>query len=83
MTDPYRNAYNTWQEKTEWVQHDPRFNVLKPWGKHRADVLREYIERLESRDQFINDAIDTVCQSGAQNIGDCIVAIASMRGVDK
>lgn len=49
MSDKYALAYNTWQEKTEWVQTDKRFDVLLPWGKHRADVLKEYIDLLESR----------------------------------
>lgn len=47
--DAYRVAFHTWQEKTEWVQKDKRFDVLLPWGKHRADVLKEYIDLLESR----------------------------------
>lgn len=47
--DAYRVAFNTWQEKTEWVQKDKRFDVLLPWGKHRADVLKEYIDHLEAR----------------------------------
>lgn len=47
--DAYRAAYNTWQEKTEWVQKDKRFDVLLPWGKHRADVLKEYIDHLEAK----------------------------------
>ncbi len=44
----YRAAYLEWHDKTEWVQQDKRFDVLIPWGKHRADVLKEYIYRLES-----------------------------------
>lgn len=47
--DAHRVAFNTWQEKTEWVQKDKRFDVLLPWGKHRADVLKEYIDHLEAR----------------------------------
>lgn len=43
------DAFNTWQEKTEWVQKDKRFDVLLPWGKHRADVLKEYIDHLEAK----------------------------------
>nr|VXZ85628.1 Uncharacterised protein [Klebsiella pneumoniae] len=31
------------------MQTAKRFDVLKPWGKHRADVLKEYIQHLESR----------------------------------
>lgn len=45
----FKAAFNIWQDKTEWVQKDRRFDVLVPWGKHRADVLREYIERLEAQ----------------------------------
>ncbi len=30
------------------MQTDKRFDFLKPWGKHRADVLKAYIEHLES-----------------------------------
>lgn len=44
----FKAAFHVWQEKTEWVQTDRRFDVLLPCGKHRADVLREYIERLEA-----------------------------------
>lgn len=47
--DVHRVAFNTWQEKTEWVQKDKRFDVLLPWGKHRADVLKEYIDHLEAK----------------------------------
>lgn len=47
--DAYRVAFNTWQEKTEWVQKDKRFDILLPWGKHRADVLKEYIDHLEAK----------------------------------
>lgn len=47
--DAHRVAFNTWQEKTEWVQKDKRFDVLLPWGKHRADVMKEYIDHLETR----------------------------------
>lgn len=42
-------AFYEWHEKTAWVQTDKRFDVLLPWGKHRADVLKEYIEHLENR----------------------------------
>lgn len=42
-------AFYEWHDKTAWVQTDKRFDVLTPWGKHRADVLKEYIEHLEKR----------------------------------
>ncbi|MDU2939980.1 MAG: hypothetical protein E7B59_12530 [Enterobacteriaceae bacterium] len=45
--EQYRTAYLEWSNKTDWVQGDKRFDVVKPLGKHRADVLREYIEHLE------------------------------------
>ncbi|CDZ82933.1 hypothetical protein BN1086_01028 [Citrobacter koseri] len=44
----FRTAYMEWSDKTDWVQTDKRFDVIKPWGKHRADVLKLYIENLES-----------------------------------
>ncbi len=47
--ESFRTAYMEWGEKTDWMQTDKRFDVLKPWGKHRADVLKEYIQHLESR----------------------------------
>ncbi|MGS8471629.1 hypothetical protein [Escherichia coli] len=47
--DLFRTAFMEWSDKTDWVQTDKRFDVLKPWGKHRADVLKEYIQHLESR----------------------------------
>ena len=56
--DAYRAAYNTWQEKTEWVQKDKRFDVLLPWGKHRADVLKEYIDHLESKCAALLDEME-------------------------
>ncbi|EAA1041240.1 hypothetical protein DK741_00855 [Salmonella enterica subsp. enterica] len=45
----FHTAYLEWSDKTEWVQNDKRFDVVRPLGKHRADVLREYIEHLEAR----------------------------------
>ncbi|EJI2509723.1 ead/Ea22-like family protein [Salmonella enterica] len=45
----FHTACLEWSDKTEWVQNDKRFDVVRPLGKHRADVLREYIEHLEAR----------------------------------
>lgn len=45
----FRTAFMEYSDKTDWVQTDKRFDVIKPWGKHRADVLREFIEHLESK----------------------------------
>lgn len=47
--EKYRTAFMEWHDKTAWVQNDKRFDVVRPLGKHRADVLREYIEHLEAR----------------------------------
>lgn len=47
--EKYRTAFMEWHDKTAWVQTDKRFDAIKPWGKHRADVLKEYIEHLEAR----------------------------------
>ena len=47
--ESFRIAFMEYIDKTDWVQTDKRFDVIKPWGKHRTDVLREYIEHLESK----------------------------------
>lgn len=44
-----RTAYMEWSNKTDWMQGDKRFDVVRPLGKHRADVLKAYIDHLESR----------------------------------
>ncbi|MCI2234010.1 hypothetical protein MKK42_18110 [Escherichia coli] len=47
--DKYELAFNEWHDKTEWVHGDKRFDVINPCGKHRADVLKLYIDHLESK----------------------------------
>lgn len=47
--ESFRTAFTEFHNKTEWVQGDKRFDVIKPWGKHRADALKEYIDHLEGR----------------------------------
>lgn len=42
-------ALNEFFQKTDWVQGDNRLDVIIPWGKHRADVLREYIDHVEAK----------------------------------
>ncbi|HEE9631273.1 TPA: hypothetical protein R8E83_003554 [Escherichia coli] len=55
----YHTAYIDWQEKTDWMQKDiSRFKSILPLGKHRADVLREYIEYLETRTVTLRDVND-------------------------
>ena len=53
-------AFYEWHEKTAWVQTDKRFDVLLPWGKHRADVLKEYIEHLENRITQVSEPVAVV-----------------------
>ncbi|MDD9629796.1 hypothetical protein PIA91_10650 [Klebsiella michiganensis] len=47
--ESFRTAYMEWSDKTDWIQTDRRFDMVKPLGKHRADVLKTYIDHLESR----------------------------------
>ncbi|WP_323115491.1 hypothetical protein [Klebsiella variicola] len=47
--ESFRTAYMEWSDKTDWVRTDRRFDVVKALGKHIADVLKSYIEHLESR----------------------------------
>lgn len=47
--ESFRTAFMEYSEKTDWMQADKRFDVIKPWGKHRADVLKLYIDHLESK----------------------------------
>lgn len=49
VLEHFRTAYMEWSDKTDWMNTGTRFAVLKPLGKHRADVLKAYIEHLESR----------------------------------
>lgn len=61
--ESFRTAYMEWSDKTDWVQGDKRFDVLIPWGKHRADVLKAYIERLELRNAELEESHAQVIQS--------------------
>lgn len=47
----FEAAYKEWSDKTDWVQESAEVREL---GKHRADVMRERIERLqEEKDSAI------------------------------
>ncbi len=54
--ESFRAAFDVWQDKTDWVQKDRRFDVLKPWGMHRADVLKAFIEHLEDRISVLEES---------------------------
>ena len=60
----FRTAYMEWSDKTDWVQTDKRFEALKPWGKHRADVLKAYIEHLEPRTVTVDADVSDRNQPG-------------------
>lgn len=42
------DAYDVWQEKTDWVQDEMNAGLLshRYLGRHRADILKVEIERL-------------------------------------
>jgi hypothetical protein len=48
-------AYDEWQIKTEWVQEQISSFPITSLGRHRADILRDEIERLRRKPQ--KDAI--------------------------
>lgn len=74
-------AYFDWQDKTAWVQTDKRFDVLLPWGKHRADVLKEHIEHLENR---ITQVSEPVAWTDEEELRDVNVAgIGYLFGIDR
>lgn len=60
-------AFYEWQDKTAWVQTDKRFDVLLPWGKHRADVLKEYIEHLENRVTQASPVVPVLTRADFEN----------------
>ncbi|WP_368667444.1 hypothetical protein [Raoultella sp. 18111] len=65
--DSFRTAYMEWSDKTDWVRTDRRFDVVRPLGKHMADVLKAYIEHLESRTVTVKpEDADGVREEGNQ-----------------
>lgn len=47
-------AYNEWTEKTQWVQETKQTHEL---GMHRADVLKQRIERLNAENSELLEAL--------------------------
>ncbi len=72
--ESFRAAFDVWQDKTDWVQNDRRFEVLKPWGMHRADVLKAYIEHLESRTVAVKQGEVLVTVAGFTGCGKSAIA---------
>ncbi|HGL3854499.1 TPA: hypothetical protein ACKE3U_003828 [Klebsiella aerogenes] len=89
--ESFRAAFDVWQDKTDWVQKDRRFDVLKPWGMHRGDVLKAYIEHLEARiasledshKQIINarDHYKLMSEEGLKQLATENVALKQARGI--
>lgn len=77
--ESFRTAYMEWGDKTDWMQTDKRFDVLKPWGKHRADVLKEYIQHLESRTVKIPEPYAYL----RENDGEIQISIGAERPSDR
>ncbi|MDD1909103.1 hypothetical protein M1Q02_17855 [Klebsiella pneumoniae] len=77
--ESFRTAYMEWGEKTDWVQTDKRFDVLKPWGKHRADVLKEYIQHLESRTVTVK--LPQAVSAGGQGYQEQVERILTAAGI--
>lgn len=63
----FKAAFTEWLDKTEWVQTDKRFDVVKPWGKHRAEVLKLYIEHLETKLETADKLQDSAFRHGIQH----------------
>jgi hypothetical protein len=75
-------ANNLWHEKTDWVQETVQPREL---GMHRADVLKQRIERLESINLKLAGAIDMIRETlNGGNVDDLLyiinTALAEHRG---
>jgi len=51
----YESACEIWSEKTNWVQDSSQSHEL---GKHRADVLKDRIDRLHEVNQDLVEALE-------------------------
>lgn len=72
--ESFRTAYMEWSNKTDWVRDDRRFDVVKPLGKHLADVLKAYIEHLESRTVAVKQGEVLVTVAGFTGCGKSAIA---------
>jgi hypothetical protein len=64
--DKQELASNIWLEKTEWVQETAQPQEL---GMHRADVLRQRIERLSALNGELLEALKALCESHSRFSG--------------
>lgn len=53
----YKSSYEIWLEKTNWVQDSSQWHEL---GKHRADVLKDRIDRLHEVNQELVEALEQI-----------------------
>jgi len=66
-------AYNEWTEKTQWVQETKQTREL---GMHRADVLKQRIERLYAANLKLAGAIDMIRETlNGGNVDDLLYII--------
>ncbi|MHB7003362.1 hypothetical protein ACYCHM_01595 [Klebsiella pneumoniae] len=72
--ESFRTAYMEWSNKTDWARDDRRFDVVKPLGKHLADVLKAYIEHLESRTVAVKQGEVLVTVAGFTGCGKSAIA---------
>jgi hypothetical protein len=53
----FERGYNEWTEKTQWVQETKQTYEL---GMHRADVLKQRIEKLKAVNQELLAALNNI-----------------------
>ena len=72
----YKEAYEVWQDKTEWVQESAQPNEL---GMHRADVLKQRIEAavLAEREACAKLLLDDALALTFQTFGQYRTALAA------
>ena len=58
--DRIEHAWQMWQDKTEWVQETSDVDEL---GMHRADALRQRIEKLEAANAELLEALSFYADS--------------------
>lgn len=56
----YEQAYNEWSKKTEWVQETVQPREL---GMHRADVLKQRVERLHKVNAELLEALKLIAST--------------------
>lgn len=60
--DRYKLAFDEWLEKTEWVQAQHDSFPFRTLGIHRADIMRQEIERLRALSQSTDQVRAKFCE---------------------